>query len=438
MNNKRALEKRVLIITYYWPPSGGSGVQRWLKFTKYLKEFGWSPIVLTVDPKKASYFLLDASLEKSVSPSIDVYRTNSVELLNVGAKLFGKKQIAHSGFSNVDRSSKKQKVLRFIRGNMFSVDPRKGWNRYAYRKAVSLINEFSIQHVITTSPPHSTQLIGKKLKQKFGEKINWLADMRDPWTDIFYYKDFLKIGVLERKEKAIEIDVLNKADRIITVSKGLKKIFSSKISQPEKIAIIENGFDRADFKNEVEVHPQNRLEGSFNILYIGVINHTYNITSLFKVLRELIKTYPSIHLNFVGIQSEELKKEVMEQELDKNVSYFPYAQKSALMGYYQQADINLLAIPDILGNQGIITGKIFEYLSVHKPVLGIGPIKGDASFILKETDAGLMFDYHDLEGIKSFITQVMQKTAQFSFKGVEKYSRKSLTKRLVHILEEAK
>jgi hypothetical protein len=179
--------KKVLIITYYWPPSGGAGVQRWLKFAKYLPEYGWEPIILTIDPAYAAYPVTDDSLISEIPSTVKVFTTPAVDYFSIYKK--DKSRIPTAGFANSRENTVKDKILRFIRGNFFIPDPRKGWNGFAFKKACEIIETEGIKHVITTSPPHSTQLIGTKIKRKYPE-IKWIADLRDPWTDIYYYDQF--------------------------------------------------------------------------------------------------------------------------------------------------------------------------------------------------------------------------------------------------------
>ena len=192
---------KVLIVTYYWPPSGGAGVQRWLKFAKYLPEFGWEPIILTVDPQFAAYPVTDYSLNEDVPAGLRIYSTPATDYFSIYRK--DKSKIPTAGFANSMDDTLKGKFLRFIRGNFFLPDPRKGWNRYAFKKASDLIDSEGIKHVITTSPPHSTQLIGLKIKKKYPE-IKWIADLRDPWTDIYYYKQFYPTLLSKRIDAGYE------------------------------------------------------------------------------------------------------------------------------------------------------------------------------------------------------------------------------------------
>jgi len=211
--------KKVLIITYYWPPSGGGGVQRWVKFVKYLPKYQIEPIVLTVSPDCASYALIDSSLSQEVEPTVQVFYAKSREPFNFYKKLTAKKEIPFGGFANEDSPGFLQKVARFIRGNFFIPDARIGWNSFAYEQAEKLIKEFGITTVITSSPPHSTQLIGLKLKRKLG--IHWIADLRDPWTDIYYYNKMFHSPMAKRIDRKKELEVLQNADNIVVVSNSI-------------------------------------------------------------------------------------------------------------------------------------------------------------------------------------------------------------------------
>ena len=244
--------KKVLIITYYWPPSGGAGVQRWVKFAKYLPDFGIEPIILTVDPAFASYPIRDESLKDDISESLTVYHTKSKEPFGLYKKLTNKKEIPHAGFANESVPSFMQKISRAIRGNFFIPDARKGWNAYALEKALELIKTHGIETVVTSSPPHSTQLIGLKIKQKTG--IHWVADLRDPWTDIYYYKQLYYSKWAKAIDKKYELQVIHAADNIVVVSEDLKRIFTEKLTSSTKdnVKVIPNGFDEDDFNRTLQ------------------------------------------------------------------------------------------------------------------------------------------------------------------------------------------
>jgi len=423
-------KKKVLIITYYWPPSGGAGVQRWLKFAKYLPEFGIEPIVLTVEPKYASYPQRDDSLEKDIHPELKVFKTKSFEPLNLLSGLFGKKSVPYGGFTNVNKKSLFQTILRFIRGNFFIPDARVGWNKHAYRKAKELIAEHKIDTVITTSPPHSTQLIGLKLKKNMN--VQWIADFRDPWTDIYYYKDLLHTGIVKRIDKKKERTVLENADRVITVGNALKKNLHSKSCRND-IYIISNGFDENDFEGYVESKPE-----KFTITYTGTLSDHYNISSFVKVCKRLKEEEKDFVVRFVGNISEQKYNEFREAGLKENLEIVGYISHQKSIQYLYNSSALLLVIPEFEGNEGILTGKLFEYLATKLPIIGLGPENGDAAEIINKCGVGKMFNNQENKGLLQFLIslfdQSKDKLVNPDIECIQKYTRSSLTGKLHEII----
>ena len=422
--------KKVLIITYYWPPSGGAGVQRWLKFAKYLPEYGWQPVILTVDPKYASYPQRDESLLAEVDPQCLVYATKSFELYNLYKLISGKKEVPYGGFANASKEGLFQKLSKFLRGNFLLPDPRKGWNRYAVKKAIELIRQFDIDTVVTTSPPHSTQLIGLKLKQKL--KINWIADLRDPWTDIYYYNQF-KHTVLARKiDLRYERNVIENADKLITVSEDVKRIFAEKSDLPvsKKTFVIPNGFDEDDFR-DINVPSENRKI----ITYTGTISEAYDVDSLLKALQNLDSELKSqLLIRFVGKVPSSVEHKFRETGVD--LELVGYVDHPKSIEYLFRSNILLLVIPKVKNNAGILTGKFFEYLAAQKTILAIGPVNGDLSKIIQETNSGKLFDYNDQEGMRQFIQkQLNSPDSNVKPVHVSKYSRKELTGAVAKLLD---
>lgn len=424
-------KKKVLIITYYWPPSGGAGVQRWLYFAKYLPEFGIEPIVLTVSPEFASYPQQDESLLKQISPDLKLYKTKSFELYQLYSFISAKKEIPYGGFANESNPSLVQKIGRFVRGNLFLPDARKGWNKYAYRKAIALIKEFDIDTVITTSPPHSTQLIGLQLKKEFG--IRWIADLRDPWTDIYFYKMFYHTALARWYDKKMEQKVIKNCDVLTTVSQDLLRLFGLK-NCPDlntKAIILPNGYNQDDFLNQaITKHSEN---SKYTITYTGTFADSYNINAFCEALNEFARTKPT-KMQFVGKMPENVR-ELLKQKLPLlEVEFIAYVKHKESIAFIQNSDALLLAIPEVANNKGILTGKFFEYLAARKPIIAIGPIDGDLAVIMQETACGKMFDYSDKKGVMEFLHQITTTTFTFSPQNVEAYSRKNLSKRLAEVI----
>jgi glycosyltransferase involved in cell wall biosynthesis len=425
--------KKILILTYYWPPSGGAGVQRWLKFTKYLPDFGFEPVVLTVDPDYGSYPQKDESLLAEVLPDCKVYRTKTFELYNFYKVFSGKKEIPYGGFANEKEPGFVQKIIRILRSHLFIPDPRKGWNKYAYRKAAELIKEFNIDTVITTSPPHSTQLIGLRLKKNFS--IRWVADLRDPWTDIFYYKSLYHSRFSASIDKGLERKVLANADAVITVSKALKESFSHKIGEilSPKIFVIPNGFDTDDFNQKVL--PDNK---EFIITYTGTLSNEYKTDVFLCVVKELIQEDCSIKLRFIGRFPQTLSDMVQTVGLSGSCEFISYVPHDQSIRYLMQSNALLLIIPDVKENNGILTGKLFEYIGSERPIIGIGPEGCDAAGIIAETHSGEMYGYNDAAALKKAIRDyyslfVAHKPAIHP-QNTHMFSRYELTRKLSEIL----
>ena len=422
--------KKVLIITYYWPPSGGAGVQRWLKFAKYLPEFGWEPIILTVDPKYASYPQRDESLLAEVDPNCLVFTTKSFELYNLYKIISGKKEVPYGGFANDSKEGIFQKVSKFLRGNFLLPDPRKGWNKYAYKKAAELIREYHIETVITTSPPHSTQLIGLKLKRNFS--IKWIADLRDPWTDIYYYNQFKHMALARKTDQNYERKVVENADLLITVSEDVKRIFAEKSKLPiaNKTFVIPNGFDEDDFK-----HTNFPAETRKVITYSGTISEAYPLECLLKALCLLPDDLKSqIIIRFVGKVPTSIVHQFKSAGLE--IELTGYVDHPRSIEYLFRSDLLLLVIPKVKNNKGILTGKFFEYLASQKPVLAIGPTDGDLAKIIQETKCGQLFGYDDMEGMHRFIEDKLSNPNELSNPELaNRYSQKELTSDLTKILE---
>ncbi|MGM0529512.1 MAG: glycosyltransferase [Bacteroidota bacterium] len=413
--------KKILIITYYWPPCGGAGVQRWLKFTKYMPEFGWEPYVLTVDPDHAQYPAIDESLEKDINPSLKVYKTKALNYFLLGEASRSPEKVI-SG-SAIDNNNIKNRIARFIRGNFFIPDPRKGWNRYAVNRALELISEEDIKYVVTTSPPHSTQLIGLKLKSIF-PAIKWIADLRDPWTDIYYYKQFYGTIPARIYDRRLEKKVLRRADKIITVGESLAGLFMSKdASVQKKITVITNGYDEEDFVSVKETSPDLPT-----ITYAGTLTEQYPVDSLILSLLRLSAEGIKYIFNFTGSYPENIRNRIVEKLPDDSFHFSSYITHRDAICAMCNSTVLLLLIPDHKNNEMIITGKLFEYLRSRKPILIIGPENGDASHIVRNCNAGKTFDKKDLAGITAYLRSAGNDHSKYN--PPAKYNRNLLTKRL--------
>lgn len=418
------MNRKVLIITYYWPPSGGAGVQRWVKFAKYLPEYGWEPVILTIDPSYAAYPVTDNSLLSEVPRSLRVFRTPAKDYFAIYRK--DRTKIPSAGFAMNQDNSLRGKILRFVRGNFFIPDPRRGWNSHAYRKAIELIRSEGISHVITTSPPHSTQLIGLKLKKAF-PAIKWIADLRDPWTDIYYYDQFYPTIIAKAIDSAYEKKILREADSIITVGPSLKKTFVSKVHKAGgKTVVITNGYDREDFSIVVNE------PAKFTITYAGTLSDIYPVSGFLEALEKFGEK--DFVMRFVGSVSPAQKCLILSKIKPENVQFLPYADHRTAIRYMRESSALLLIIPEHISSRSILTGKLFEYLASGKPVICLGPVDGDAAAIIGETGHGKTFFYNDSDGMKKFLEET-HLAKNFTLPAPAIYSRSELTGRLVSILQ---
>jgi len=391
---------------------------------KYFPGIGIEPYVLTVDPEMASYPLKDQLLEKDIHPDIQVFKTATREFYAVYKKLTGRKEIPYGGFVNEPKTDLKQRISRIIRSHFFIPDPRRGWNRFAYKKAIELIKMHGIQTVITATPPHSSQLIGLRLKKKFD--VNWIADLQDPWTDIYYYDQLCHSWLSAAIDAGYERRVLENADYVITVSDSIRELFISKSRKidPGKILVVPNGYDEDDFRDNMETGTE-----SFVISYTGTINDEYYpLDPFLHVMERISAEGRKILLRFVGkIAPVALQKIISAKGI--RTEFIDYVPHEESLKHLMKSNALLLIIPDINQNAGILTGKLFEYLGSGRPVIGIGPSRGDAAAIIRECRSGDMFDYTDEAGLEKHIRMLLEETGTKKAVPdrikIEQYSRRS-------------
>lgn len=428
--------KKVLIITYYWPPSGGAGVQRWLKFSKYLPASGWQPVILTVDPEYAFYPQKDNGLLEEISPGLEVFYAKAPTMVSYIYKLFtGKREIPYGGFVNETNPGMIQKLFRFIRGNFFIPDARVGWNRFALRLAMEIIKSSKIDAVITTSPPHSTQLIGLRLKRKLD--INWIADLRDPWTDIYYAGMMYQMAPAKKINRSLELKVLESADRILATCNSTRDLFRSKISknkQADNILTITNGFDEEDFTGLEKITPDR-----FSITYLGTFANNYNIDVLLRALKDYTtRETKKVTLCFIGKTDEHIAGYLKKQQF-LSLEIKPYLEHKKALGYLARSSALLIVIPSKIKAEEMIPGKLFEYIASGRPIIAIGPKDGDVAEILRITNAGRTFEKEDHKELGAYISELDEKFKNGEFEvnsfSTEKYSRKNLSKEIASVLD---
>ncbi|WP_299701085.1 glycosyltransferase family 4 protein [uncultured Pontibacter sp.] len=434
---KQTDQTNLLYISYYWPPSGGPGVQRGLKFCKYLPQFGVQPGVLTVDEKQASYPVLDHSFANEVPEGIKVYRTATSEPFEYYKKLSGKKEIPYSGFANEEaKTGFLNKVFKFVRGNLFIPDARVGWNKYALKKAEELLQAGQYQTILTTSPPHSTQLIGLKLKEKY--KLPWVADLRDPWTNIHYYDQLYHTPIAKRIDKKYELQVLEQADAVIVTSEDTKRLFMNKPVRinPDKIHVIPNGYDEDDFVYD-SVPPQDE----FLITYTGTITENYNIDVFLKVIAQMKSIHTDIRykLRFVGKVSEGVKQRINNAGLEGITEYVAHVPHKEAIKYLMESTALFMAIADVPSMYSNVPGKLFEYLASNKPIICLGPVHSDTDRIIDECGAGRLFHYTAYDLMLDHLSLMskawkLNPNLDLPYINHSQFSRRALTEQLAKVI----
>ncbi len=423
--------KKVLIITYYWPPAGGPGVQRWLKFVKYLRDFDVEPVVYI--PENPSYPIIDNSLEDQVPGNIKIIKKEIFEPYSI-AEIFSKKDtetISSGIISKEENQSALQKTMLFIRGNFFIPDARKFWIKPSVKFLEKELKNDDYHAIITTGPPHSLHLIGLKLKKDLD--LKWIADFRDPWTQIGYHEKLKLTETARKKHESLESEVLNTADHIITTSFTTRDEFTSKTQKP--ISVITNGYD-------IDVNEKPINSSGFKIAHVGSLLSGRNPIVLWKVIAELVTEDEEFKNHFslilAGKISEEVEESIIEYGLQSFLKKEGYVNHSQAVQIQRDSSLLLLIEIDSEETRGIIPGKLFEYLSSRKPILAIGPEKWDAERIIKETNSGEVFKYQDQDQIKSFIKKEFSRykngSELNSAGNISKYHRKSLTRHLAEVI----
>lgn len=423
--------KKILIITYYWPPAGGPGVQRWLKFVKYLPDFDIQPIVYI--PENPTYPIVDVNLEKEVSEKAIILKNKIFEPYQL-ASIFSKnktKKISSGIIPNQKKQTFLDKTLLWIRGNLFIPDARVYWVKPSVSYLEKYIIENNIDTIVTSGPPHSLHLIGLSLKEKLN--LTWFADFRDPWTTIGYHKSLRLSTIAARKHKALEYQVLNTADTIIVTSKTTKTEFEVITNKP--IAVITNGYDTEAATKVIK-------DSKFSLAHIGSFLSERNPTILWESLTELLHEIPDfkshLELKLIGAVSQEVLDTISQFNLDSYLNNLGYVSHSEAVEHQRNSQVLLLIEINSEETKSIIPGKVFEYLVSNRPIIAIGPKESDFAEIITGTNTGAFFDYTEKEKlkstIKSYYNQYLEGNLQSYGVGLQKYSRKNLTKELAQLI----
>ena len=409
--------KKILIVTYYWPPSGGPGVQRVLKFCKYLNETDWKPIILTV--KNGDFPVFDHTLEKDVH-GYKIYKSKSYSFHKIFNSLNEKSTTPTFQLSSAKQDGFLVKLSRWIRLNMVIPDGRIGWYFDSINVGKKILGENKIDAIFSSAPPYTTHLIAKNLA--LSNNLPWIADFRDPWTDRFYNYENKRWWITSKLDKVLENSVVKSAQKCVTVSKEISRSFK------KDFKVIYNGYDEQDFIN-VNSDKENK---NIVIRYIGTMTKSQNPKNFFEVISKLNFNQNKYKVELIGNIHPDIKFYIQKKGFDKFVDFISYVDHSEAIQLMVDSHFLLLVIPNTARNRGIVTGKLFEYIRSMSKIIMIGPPDSDAAEIISNTSSGRCFDYDSSTDIIDYLEfGKYPKTINFN-----KYCRKNLTAELVEILEE--
>ncbi len=368
--------KRVLIITYYWPPNAGAGVYRWLKFARYLPRHGWQPVIYT--PENPQLVAEDPDLLRDVPPEAEVIKRPIREPYGLYKRLTGRKgERIHTAFLSESkrRTSLMERIALRVRGELFIPDARVGWVKPSIRFLTGYLKEHPVDAVVTTGPPHSMHLIGLGLKKALG--VRWVADFRDPWTNIDFYEQLKLSARADRRHRALEAEVLKTAD--LTLAVGWTLADELRALGAKRVEVITNGYDPADVPS-----PPEPVDEAYSLVHVGSLTATRDAPELWKALKQLCDADPEfarkLVLRFVGPVDRTVMDSIEAAGLGGRVERIGSVPHAEAMRHMQRARVLLLLLNDTPNAKGILTSKLFEYLSVGRPILAVGG--GDVERVL--------------------------------------------------------
>ena len=439
-----AAMKRVLIISYYWPPTGGSGVQRWVKFAKYLPAEGWQPVIYT--PENPEQLAVDTSMEKEIPAEVEVFKTHITEPYELYKKFL--KKSGHSSEAvevnpvNAQNKSFAQKAAMWVRGNFFRPDPRCLWIRPSVKFLKEYLKEHPVDLIVSTGPPQSMHLIGRRLARETG--LPWIADFRDPWTKIFYFKHLSMTRATERWHRKMEKKVLDEASVVVAVSPLVQQEFQSMTQTP--VELITNGFDECDFDRNRCLEADGGPDRDFVITHTGLFAADGNPTTLWKVLGEKCMKNEAfrkaLRIKLVGKTDEAILESIRSEGLGEVLTDMGYQPHNVAVQEQRNASLLILPLRKEPEYKAVLPGKLFEYLASWRPVLGIGQPDGAMSMVLNSTKTGIVLDWEDKSSLDRFIELCWQNHLKGELTvedaDISQFTRRNLTRRMAELFDKTK
>lgn len=429
--------KRVLVITYYWPPSGGSGVQRWVKFAKFFPSFGWQPVIYT--PSNPSMPAVDRTLGEEVPSEAEVIKHAIHEPYGIYRKIMRKGSSSDAeALKEVEpirggRMSFKHKLSLFIRGNFFIPDPRCWWIGPSVRFLKKYLDEHPVDVIVSTGPPHSMHMIARGLSKKTG--VPWIADFRDAWTRMYFYKYLALTGWADRRHHRMEKAVLDDAAAVVSVSPREQKEFQTMTDN--HIFLITNGFDADDYAEPFYA------DDNFNVVSTGLFTADGNSEALWRVLAAKCEAdgefRAALRIRLVGKIDQEIVRTILDAGLEKNLMNFGYKDHRIAVKEQRNASMLILPLRREPEYASALPGKLFEYLASRRPVIGIGQPDSAMADIVKESRAGRVFDWEDGTSIKGYVDECWERFKAGSLDDndcdISRFDRKTLAGEYVKLME---
>ncbi len=440
------------MITYYFPPAGGPGVQRMLKFAKYLPDFGWTPAVLTVR-EDASYPVRDPSLARDIPPGTRVLRTGITEFYRIYRKAAGT-AAPLDGNPRSEREGAIARILRLARAGLFVPDGRVGWIPHALGPGTRFAREVGTRAILSSGPPFTTNLIGGLIAQR--TRLPWVQDLRDPWTRAPFYPD--RPPLIRALDERLERWTLRHADRTVSVNRNMLEDFRARypevaradaagtaaagaVAAGERLVTIPNGFDPADFEGVPRVTP-----AKLTLVHTGTIHSARDPAALRAALADLAREedgfVDGFEIVFAGRPDVTVEAAFRSPPFDRIARFLGYLEHAASLRLLRAADLCLLLIGDEPQARGMLTGKLFEYLGSGTPILAIAPTDGEAAEAIARCRSGWTHAPDDAAGLRERVRDLWHRYrrgerhfTEPNPAGVARFSRRNLAGEMAGILD---